>query len=337
MNFFKRISLIIVILVVLLFIVSFFLPSSLNVERQILIKSDREIVFGQINDLKNWSNWSTWAKKDGSIYANENNFSNPSAGVGAEFSWKSENEEVGEGFLKITDVVKNESVKYVVNFGMGETNSDFVFRGEEQETHLVWNFQMEFGFNPMVKFFGLFMEDYIKKDYDESLSNLKDYVENLPQIVSSKVEKIRFAEPQWFLSIRDTVDQLQANTIHGKLFEEVNAFMESNEVKSKLSPIVIYHFWSDSIVDVEAGIQLDDSIYSESKRVTLNKIDTGNVVTATHYGAYDRLPETYFSINEWMRRNSVEIIGAPWEVYVTDPSLEPNPDKWKTEIYFPIK
>jgi hypothetical protein len=28
--------------------------------------------------------------------------------------------------------------------------------------------------------------------------------------------------------------------------------------------------------------------------------------------------------------------GAPWESYVTDPADFPNPDDWRTEIYWPL-
>ncbi|MDF1676334.1 MAG: hypothetical protein P1U44_11510, partial [Vicingaceae bacterium] len=71
--------------------------------------------------------------------------------------------------------------------------------------------------------------------------------------------------------------------------------------------------------------------------VKLNKLDSGNVVTAIHYGSYDRLPETYFGINEWMRKNKVIVIGAPWEMYITDPAKELNSKKWETTINFPIE
>jgi len=113
--------------------------------------------------------------------------------------------------------------------------------------------------------------------------------------------------------------------------------MDEKGIESSLSPMVIYHFWSDTLIDIEAGIPINDSLVVESERIKLNKIEADFAVTAIHYGAYDRLPETYFGINEWMRTNQVEVIGAPWEVYITDPTEEPNPEKWQTAIFYPIK
>ncbi|NCP46619.1 MAG: hypothetical protein GW818_09435, partial [Flavobacteriales bacterium] len=142
---------------------------------------------------------------------------------------------------------------------------------------------------------------------------------------------------QWFLSIRDTISPIAMNNIYGKNYSEINQYMSQQKFESISVPLVIYHFWSDSIVDIEFGIPINDSITIDNNRIKLDKIKSGNVVTAIHYGPYERLPETYFGINEWMRKNKVVVIGPPWESYITDPTTEPNPEKWQTAIFFPIE
>lgn len=335
MNFLKRFLLVVSIFCILIFIVSLFLPSSLKIERSNLINSRASLIFKQINDLKKWKEWSVWGQNDITIYKDDA-FSNPSSGEEAQFHWESENEDVGEGFMKITKSITNKQIDYVVDFGMGETQGSMTLLEKGDNVEVIWSFYVDFGFNPISKFFGLFMEDYIIKDYDQGLKNLKSYVENLPQIDGSKVEVKRLDKIQWYLSVRDTINQMQMNNIHGKLYQEISEFMDGQNIKSSSAPIMFYHFWSDSIIDIEAGIPLKDSIFVENARIKLNKIDTGNVVTASHFGPYERLPETYYSINEWMRKNEVEVIGAPWEVYITDPAAESNPQKWETQIFFPI-
>jgi len=197
--------------------------------------------------------------------------------------------------------------------------------------------KIKFGFNPISKFFGLFAEKNVKHSLNKKLDSLKIFLEDLPRIKQVKVSKVMMKENLWFLSIRDTVKQNEMNNIHGKLYAKINTFMDKHNIVSQAAPLVIYHFWSDSIVDLEAGIPIKDSTIKGNGKIKLNKINKGYVVTATHYGSYDRLPETYFGINEWMRKNKVTVIGAPWEVYITDPDSEPNPNKWETAIYFPIK
>lgn len=337
MSLIKRLSLILLIIFMSIFVISFILPSTVKVERKIVISASSELVFKQVNELKNWKNWTVWAEKDSTIYGIPRSYSNPSNGVGATFNWKSTNDEVGEGKLKITKSQPLEVIEATLDFDAGEALSYWNFQEKDDLIEVTWGINIDLGINPLSKWFGLFMKDDLAADVEKGLQKLKTYTENLPQINSGVVTKKFIDKPQWFLSIRDTVDGSEIGTIHSKLFSEISLFMENNKISDDLSPLVIYYSWSDTLVDLEAGILLKDSIQITSNRVKLNKIRVGNVVTATHYGSYDRIPETYFSINEWMRKNEVQVIGAPYEIYIVDPSLEQNPDKWVTEIYFPIK
>ncbi len=317
-------------------VISLFLPSGFQLERSTVINADKKQIFNQVNDLRRWENWAPWALKDPSIYLDESNYSNPAIGEGAYFKWNSKNDEVGKGKLTITKIKKNQSIEYEVDFGMGKIPSGFYLEEVEGGIEVTWSMKAEFGFNPLAKFFGLFMEDYVAEDYDLGLKRLKSHAEKLPRINSVKVEKT-VIDQQWFLSIRDTVNQMEMNNVHGKMFAQINQYMNENEIEVADVPVVIYHFWSDSIIDIEAGIPVLDSIEVNHSLIKLNKLAKGNVVTAVHYGPYERLVETYNGINEWMRKNEVVVIGPPWEKYITDPSTEPNPEKWQTAIYFPIQ
>lgn len=199
------------------------------------------------------------------------------------------------------------------------------------------NLNLAYGFNPAAKFSGLFNKEALNAAFVSKIDSVKAYIENLPKIHSVKVEKRFVAETIWFLSIRDTVNQREMSNIHGKLYAKINQYMDANAVESDAAPLIIYHLWTDSIVDVEAGIPIKDSLMVSDSHIRLNKMLPGNVVTATHYGSYERLPETYFGINEWMRKNRVIVVSPPWESYVTDPAKEENPDKWETVIFFPVE
>ena len=141
--------------------------------------------------------------------------------------------------------------------------------------------------------------------------------------IRDRVEVAKDSVPTtWFLSIRDSVSEAEMNNIHGKIYAKINHYMDNNGLKIKSSPLVIYHFWSDTLIDIEAGIPIFDSVEVVDEIIKLSKIKSGKVVTAIHHGSYDRIPETYFGINEWMRKNKVVVNGPPWEVYITDPATE---------------
>ena len=196
---------------------------------------------------------------------------------------------------------------------------------------------VDFGFNPIAKFSGLFDNEDLNTAFSLKIDSLKAFIENLPKIHGLNVEKKFIAETIWFLSIRDTVNQREMSNIHGKLYAQINQYMDANAIVSDAAPLIIYHLWTDTIVDVEAGIPITDSVEVNNLRIRLNKMSPGNVVTAIHYGPYDRLPETYFGINEWMRKNRVVVTAPPWESYITDPVKEENPEKWETAIFFSVE
>ena len=115
MNFLKRIALGLLIVVIIVMIISIFLPSSYHLDRKIVIDADKGQIFKQVGDLKNWKNWSPWALKDPTIYNNNQAFSTPSYGEGARFEWNSENDEVGSGNMEIVISTTN---KYYYHFYM---------------------------------------------------------------------------------------------------------------------------------------------------------------------------------------------------------------------------
>ena len=42
------------------------------------------------------------------------------------------------------------------------------------------------------------------------------------------------------------------------------------------------------------------------------------------------LAESVLRIETWMAAKKLELDGAPWEFYLTDPGIEPDASKWRT-------
>ena len=64
MKIVKNIGLGLLILIILLVVVAYLLPRHVKVERTAIIKAPAEIIFGQVNVLKNWEQLSPWHKID---------------------------------------------------------------------------------------------------------------------------------------------------------------------------------------------------------------------------------------------------------------------------------
>lgn len=162
-------------IVILLVVIAFILPQHIHVERDIVIAAEPEEVYAQVNNPKSFNLWSPWAKLDPNT---QYTYTGPESGTGASMSWASENPNVGSGSWTITDAVDNESIKMDLDFGsQGDATSTFDLVPANSGTRITWGFDMDAGFNPMNRWFGLMMDDWIGAEYEKGLAALKALVE----------------------------------------------------------------------------------------------------------------------------------------------------------------
>lgn len=163
------------------------------------------------------------------------------------------------------------------------------------------------------------------------------------------------AQPIVGIRMTTTTDKLAE--IMGPLFGEVYGYIQHNGQQPAGMPLSIYH-------RMEGGPQLDpecapedaDSAHPEgghelelecampvpapmdgAGRVQPSELPACKAATVTHLGPYDDLPKTWNALAQWMGSQGLQPASAPWEVYVTDPTMEPDQSKWRTDIYFPVR
>lgn len=71
--------------------------------------------------------------------------------------------------------------------------------------------------------------------------------------------------------------------------------------------------------------------------VLAETLPAGPAAVTVHAGPYDQLHDAYVAVEEWIRANGFRAAGAPWEVYLNDPADHPDPQDWKTEVYWPLE
>ena len=69
-----------------------------------------------------------------------------------------------------------------------------------------------------------------------------------------------------------------------------------------------------------------------------DRILKGGLCAVTiHKGTYSSLPDAYGAIVSWMENSGYAMASAPYEIYLKTQFDGLPPEKWETEIYFPIK
>src|SRR5687768_13802416 len=174
MKIILRIFGVLVVLVLIAVAAAYFLPRSFRVERSIVIQARPEVVFAQFEDLKSWKNWTAWHERDPAMKLS---YSTPSAGVGAWSAWESQTE--GNGKMTITAQAPMKRVVYTLEFpDMKMISSGTIeLQPAEKGTRVVWTSAGDLGLNPTHRWFGLFMDKFIGKDFERGLVKLQALAE----------------------------------------------------------------------------------------------------------------------------------------------------------------
>jgi AraC family transcriptional regulator len=151
---------------------------------------------------------------------------------------------------------------------------------------------------------------------------------------SSRIE-IRVVQTRQTASIRDTVPRDDVTQALGRSFQAVREVLARQGVQADGSPFARWHAFGDQ-VDVEAGLMVK-SVITQDGKVKPSGLPGGPAVMAVHAGPYEGLKATYDALESWIARTGRTATGGPWEIYLTDPSAEPDPGKWLTEVIWPIK
>ncbi len=177
MKLLKKILIVVGVLLLVLIIVSQFLPSTYHVERSVVIAAKADAVHPWVNNLKRWPEWSAWtAAKDPTLVYQ---YEGPEEGVGAISKWDAK--KMGEGSMKLTASEPGKLVKFDLSFDHGKylSTGTFAFEPEGDGTKVTWSMDGNVSRNPMDRYFSLLMDSMVGKDFEEGLGNLKKKAEGL--------------------------------------------------------------------------------------------------------------------------------------------------------------
>ncbi|MCH7549086.1 MAG: GyrI-like domain-containing protein [Candidatus Krumholzibacteriota bacterium] len=148
--------------------------------------------------------------------------------------------------------------------------------------------------------------------------------------------EVRDVEPQAMVSIRTECHAAEIGATLQEILPEVWSYLQRAGVKPAGPPFTRYHGYVDNRADIEGGMPVAEALPGEG-RITAGELPGGSVVTTIHMGPYEKLPEAHDALHVRMREQNKEAAGPQWEFYLTDPGLEPDPYKRKTELVWPIK
>jgi uncharacterized protein YndB with AHSA1/START domain len=175
MKLIKRIFLFIVGLILLLLVITIFVPRHYDVEREITINKSRPEVFDYIKHLKNQDNYSKWAMMDPAM---KKEYSGTDGTIGFVYGWDSE--EAGKGEQEIKKVAEHERLDIEIRFKKPfESTGEVRMITEENspgQTTVKWGMKGDSKYP--LNFMNLFMNRILGRDLETGLANLKTLLES---------------------------------------------------------------------------------------------------------------------------------------------------------------
>jgi effector-binding domain-containing protein len=84
------------------------------------------------------------------------------------------------------------------------------------------------------------------------------------------------------------------------------------------------------------GFPVEDELEAQDP-ILFGHLPGGKVLTTLHMGKLDSLSTAYLTLQVRMMQEGLTPNGAPWEVYLSDPVWEPDPEQWRTVVNWAMK
>lgn len=137
------------------------------------------------------------------------------------------------------------------------------------------------------------------------------------------------------IGIRKVLPMDQVTEFFGAAFGELYEMAGREGLKMAGMPFARYRGMPTDTIDVEAGVPLGEP-GRDSGNIAAGSLPATSAVEGIHTGPYDTLEETYTAMMEWMAAHDQKPADEMWEYYLTDPSVEPDPEKWLTKVVWPV-
>ncbi|WP_121666382.1 SRPBCC family protein [Mesonia aquimarina] len=323
------------------------LDGDYQAEETMLIEAPREMIFNEVNDFKNWENWGPWMEEDPNMVIS---YPEKTSGEGAGYSWQGD--ESMDGEMKTTEVIPPKTINQKISFdtpvGVSESTVYWKFEEQENGTLVTWGMKGKQSF--MEKAYQATqdstMGQMLSPMFSKGLQNLAEVVQKKMGVYNINIDGVTQHSGGYYM-YNTTASRFTPSALSNKMSQmlpRVYNYMKENNLQISGSPFTIYNKIDEEngTVIISAAIPTPNKITpaNGNSSVLCGFLESQQVVKATLKGDYKNLPETWAKLEQYIQQDkSIErkSDAQPFEVYVTDPSENPNPATWLTEIYIPVQ
>jgi len=328
----KKIGKIITLTVLTIAALFYLLPNVALIEQSLEIKATPDRVFELINRPENWTEWYTPLKDTSSVKLR---FIGTSAGKGAGMKWVRQYPDHTTGIMNIRNSKNNRNVTAVVTINDKHSAvMNFKIRPVGIDASML-------SITSRLQFRQDSLLHYLRLMFDRSDElEIIGYLENIDTAAIGQTGGIdvllQRVESFSYICILDSCSLEDIPHRINDLYNELLIFGVRSGIDITARPIAIYHRLDEKHSVFELGIPVVEMTTPVSGRIRYKTMAGRNHVVANYYGSYDTLEDGHNAIQQWLMRYRRKLAGYPWEMFVTDPAIESDPNKWLTRIFYPV-
>jgi effector-binding domain-containing protein len=121
-----------------------------------------------------------------------------------------------------------------------------------------------------------------------------------------------------------------------KAYGEIGELINKDQLTFTSAPLAWYYSNSAPFV-LEAAIPVNKAPANTGGRIKWKTVPAENAIVVHFYGPYEETHLAYTKIQDWLTANNKKAKGAPYDVYVDDPTTKKSMYEVRTDIIQPFE
>ncbi|NUY79416.1 effector binding domain-containing protein [Flavobacterium sp. MAH-1] len=302
-----------------------------------VVKSPRSVVYGYVNDFRNWENFIAWAKDDASA---KFTFPAVTSGKGGSASWKSGD---GEGKIATYFAKDNDSLFQKMEFNGSPSEISWKFEDVVGGTKVTWKTKGKVNFWYKVQSVAKGgLERMLGAMNEQSLANLDKTLVYEVNTYSISENGTVYKSGSKFL--KKTILSTIANAPKNMriMLSKMQFFFRKNDISAYGKPFILYHSYdtANGLTRFSVCMPVKDEIRTApGSDISFGEFDAMKSIKVTLNGDYSHRPEAWQRASDYISKAKLERDPNIRVIEVLNKNIEDtkSPSKWVTHIYFPIR
>ena len=320
--------------------ISLILPAKQSVKKSIEINAPVNVVYQHLKKLENVDSWAVWQSRDSLV---KTSITGVDGEAGASLKWSGDPAISGQGEIAIATATENEKIVHNIVFTApkkGNAQSSFSFREINGKTILDWEFNMA---TPRPKnIYNLFsnMEKTMGEDFETGLAKVKSEIEKtdykIPAAKVYEVKQMNFNSTN-FAFVRQEIKKSEIGSFYSVHLPAIYSELSRSNITPG-TPAGLIYSWDihKDETDFAVAVIVPEETKLPGPMVQITEIPASKAVYVDYFGAFDKLPDAYSSLQKYLSENNLKQKWPSIEFYLSNPATT-DTARWHTQIIYLVE